>query len=356
MSGRAPSARPVRVMLVEDSPTVRMLLCHIVDRDPRLQLAAVCVSAEEALDSLAEVAPDVISMDIRLPGMDGLDATRRIMEEKPTPIVVIADAVHDRTLDIALNALKAGALTVVEKPAGVGARAYDEMAETIATQLYIMSQVPVIRRRADSGGRQRGAVSTAARPNGGASVVGIAASTGGPPALASVLGALAPDFAAPVLVVQHMGPQFMEGFAAWLDGQTRLKVKLAEDRETPMPGVVYVAPGDRHLLMGAGGVMRLSSDPPIASQRPAANVLFRSLAETMGARAVGVLLTGMGEDGAKGLLAMKEAGAYTLIEDESTAVVFGMPGAAARLGAASLALPLDLIGPRLAQVAVGAKR
>ena len=125
-----PGSAAVRVMLVEDSPTVRTLLCHIIDCDPRLQLAAVCVSAEEALDSIAQVKPDVISMDIRLPGIDGLEATRRIMSTHPTPIVVIADSVHDATLGIAMNALKAGALTVVEKPAGPGADAYEQIAST----------------------------------------------------------------------------------------------------------------------------------------------------------------------------------------------------------------------------------
>ena len=142
-----PVSAKVRVMLVEDSPTVRTLLCHIIDRDPRLQLAAVCVSAEEALESIGQVAPDVISMDIRLPGIDGLEATRRIMSEHPTPIVVIADSVHDTTLGIAMNALKAGALSVVEKPSGPAAKTYSAVAATIATQLYIMSQVSVIRRR-----------------------------------------------------------------------------------------------------------------------------------------------------------------------------------------------------------------
>jgi two-component system chemotaxis response regulator CheB len=337
-------------MLVEDSATVRALLCHIIDSDPRLQLAAVCVSAEEALDSIAQVKPDVISMDIRLPGMDGLEATRRIMSEHPTPIVVIADSVHDSTLSIAMSALKAGALTVVEKPSGPGARTYEAVAGTIATQLYIMSQVPVIRRRLST---QRPVANAPARGQPArinASIVGIAASTGGPPALASVLGALDPGFPAPILLVQHMGAPFMEGFASWLADQTRLRVKLAENREVPVAGTVYVAPGDRHLVLSPGNTLALNVDPPLASQRPAATFLFQSLARVAGSRAVGILLTGMGEDGARGLLEMKEAGAFTIAEDESTAVVYGMPAAAARLGAVSQSLPYDLIGTRLSQL------
>ena len=336
-------------MLVEDSPTVRTLLCHIIDRDPRLQLAAVCVSAEEALDSIARVAPDVISMDIRLPGMDGLEATRRIMSENPTPIVVIADSVHDVTLGIAMNALKAGALTVVEKPAGLGAGAYEKIAGMISTQLYIMSQVSVIRRRDTSIRNPVVRASTdlssgaTARPN----VVGIAASTGGPPALAAVLGALDRDFPVPILLVQHMGAPFMEGFASWLSTQTKLRVKIAEDREIPRPGSVYVAPGDHHLELAQGNSLKLTTEPPLASQRPAATYLFQSLARVAGPKAIGVLLTGMGEDGARGLLQMKEAGAFTIAEDETTSVVYGMPAAAVRIGGVSVSLPQDLIAARL---------
>lgn len=346
------TASKVRVMLVEDSPTVRTLLCHIIDRDPRLQLAAVCVTAEEALASIAQVDPDVVSMDIRLPGMNGLEATRRIMSEHPTPIVVIADSVHDSTLAIAMNALKAGALTVVEKPSGPAARTYEDIADAIATQLYIMSQVPVIRRRLSPPRKQGGEdnINLASIKPVRANVVGIAASTGGPPALAAVLGALPKTFPAPVLLVQHMGAPFMEGFAHWLGGQTKLAVKLAENREIPMPGVIYVAPGDHHLVLEPGNMLGLNSGPPLASQRPAANLLFQSLARVAGPKAVGVLLTGMGEDGARGLLEMKEAGAFTIAEDESTAVVYGMPAAAVRLQGVSLSLPQDQIAARLSQL------
>ncbi len=348
------ATQPVRVMLVEDSPTVRSLLCHIIDRDPRLQLAAVCVTAEEALESIGQVNPDVVSMDIRLPGMDGLEATRQIMSQHPTPIVVIADSVHDSTLGIAMNALKAGALSVVEKPSGPGAKAYEDAADAIATQLFIMSQVSVIRRRMGLTKTQDAEqMRHASHGKVQAGLVGIAASTGGPPALAAVLGTLPKTFPAPVLLVQHMGAPFMEGFAHWLGGQTQLKVKLAENGERPAPGTIYVAPGDQHLEIAAGNVVRLHSGPALASQRPAANLLFQSMARIAGPKAVGVLLTGMGEDGARGLLEMKEAGAFTIAEDESTAVVFGMPAAAIRMKGVSLALPQDQIAARLTQLVAG---
>jgi len=331
-------------MIVEDSPTVRTLLCHIVERDRRLRLAAVCGTAEEALESIRSVRPDVVSMDIRLPGMDGLEATRRIMAEHPTPIVVIAGSVHDHQLGIALNALKAGALTVVEKPVDPSAAAYERIADTIATQLAIMSEVPVIRQRVPGPRRPAApAVAAMTRP----SVIGLAASTGGPPALASLLGALPPEFPVPLLVVQHMGGPFMSGFAEWLDSQTRLQVRIAVDGERPARGRVHVAPGDRHLTLSELGRLRVTSEPPLASQRPSATLLFRSLASVLGPKGMGIILTGMGEDGARGLLELRQSGGFTLAEDESTSVVHGMPGTAIRIGAACATLPLDAIAPKL---------
>ncbi len=351
----SPQSR-VRVMVVEDSLVVRQLLVHIIARDPRLVVAAAVGSAEEALREIGRVQPDVISMDIRLPGMDGLEATRRIMAEHPTPIVVIADSIEDSSLKISMNALRAGALTVVEKPVGVSSAGYAGIADTIRTQLYIMSQVPVVRRRSfawqPQGAPERPkpeAVQGLVRPG----MMGIAASTGGPPALAKILGALPADFPLPILLVQHMGAPFMEGFASWLTGLMPLEVRLAQDQEIPSAGTVYVAPGDRHLLLSQAGTLRVSAEPPVGNQRPSATLLFQSMAQALGRRGVGVILTGMGEDGAQGLAELRQAGGYTLAEDESTAVVYGMPAAAVRLGGVSVSLPLDLIAPRLLRLARG---
>lgn len=346
--------RVVRVMIVEDSLVVRQLLAHIVSRDPRFEIAAAVSSAEEALAEIARVKPDVISMDIRLPGMDGLEATRRIMSEHPTPIVVIADAIEDSKLHISMNALRAGALSVVEKPVGLANVSYEAIAQTICTQLFIMSSVPVIRRRNMAVGSGARPVEPAKRPLRdfcGLRFVALGASTGGPPALAKIMDALPEDFAAPVFIVQHMGAAFMEGFAEWLDGLSRLKVGLAIDGEVARAGRAYVAPGDRHLRIQAGGVMQLTQEPPVNSQRPSANVLFSSLAKAAGPYTAGALMTGMGEDGALGLLELQAAGGYTLAEHASTAVVNGMPAAAVRLGAAREVLPMELVGARLVKLA-----
>lgn len=347
----------VRVMLVEDSLVVRTLLTHIVGRDPRLELAGAVGSGEEALAAIETIRPDVVSMDIRLPGIDGLETTRRIMAERPTPIVVIADAVEDSSLRISMNALRAGALSVVEKPVATTHAGYDAVAGEICTQLRIMAAVPVIRRRPIGSAwpdRQAGAAlhstflpASDAQPI----VLAIAASTGGPPALAKVIGALPADFPLPVLLVQHMGAAFMEGFASWLDGVVGLPVALAREGERIVPGRVHVAPGDRHLELGPGRTLRIGDSAPVGGQRPAATVLFRSVARHAGPRAIGALLTGMGEDGALGLADMHRAGAATIAEHESTAVVYGMPGAAVRLSAAGSVLPIDEIAGHILRAA-----
>lgn len=345
--------KPVRVMIVEDSLVVRQLLSYIVGRDPRFVVVAAVASAEEAINELERVRPDVISMDIRLPGMDGLEATRQIMADHPTPIVVFADAIEDSSLKISMNALRAGALTVVEKPVGVATASYDTLAQTLCTQLFIMSSVPVIRRRTIGAPTGPAIARTADRSDlrfDGVGFLALAASTGGPPALAKLLDVLPADFPAPVFVVQHMGAAFMEGFANWLNGLTALTVALGRDGELAIPGRVYVAPGDRHMTVTAGGVIRLTSTAPVSGQRPSASVLFNTLAATAPGRTLGVLLTGMGEDGATGLSDLRKAGGYTVAEHESSAVVYGMPAAAARLGAAREILPLDMIGARILQL------
>ena len=350
----SPSHLPVRVMIVEDSTVVRHLLAHIIARDPRLKLVAAVASAEDALHELPRVRPDVISMDIRLPGMDGLEATRRIMTEQPTPIVVIASAGEGESLNLSMGALRAGALSVVEKPVGVTSSGYDALAEHICTQLVIMSDVPLIRQRdirARVADRPSGAA--AAGPPAKPAILGIAASTGGPQALVKVLGGLPADFPLPVLLVQHIGAPFVEGFAHWLDGVVPMKVVLGAEGDILQPGVVHVAPADHHMLVGPRRVIRLSGHAPVDGQRPAATEMFRSIAEVYGPTGVGVLLTGMGEDGARGMMAMRRQGAMTITEDASTAVVYGMPAAAVRLGGSAMALPLPLIAPRLLRLVQG---
>lgn len=348
--------KKIRVLIVEDSLVVRELLKHIVGSDARFEVVGAVESAEEALTLLDVVSPDVISLDIRLPGMNGLDATLQIMARRPTPIVVVAAQVDDDELNIAMNALRAGALAVVEKPVGVTNEAFESMAARLCTQLAIMSQVKVMPQRIDRGLRfGTSEPPLPARKAGGSySVVGIVSSTGGPQALTRLLGALGPGFPLPILLVQHITSSFLEGFVSWLSGVTPFDVRIGRDGETPEAGRIYMPSADRHLVM-EGGRLALIDTPPVCSQKPSGSVLLSSLSKEAGRRGVGIVLTGMGADGADGLLDMHKAGAHTIGEDESTCTVFGMPAAAAKLGATREMLPLGAIAPRLKELAGGGK-
>jgi two-component system chemotaxis response regulator CheB len=349
--------RKIRVLIVEDCRVIRQFLEYIIQQDPRLEIAGAVGTAEEALRVLDRLAPDVISMDIRLPGMNGFEATQRIMAERPTPIVVISASGERENLGTTMNALQAGALTVLEKPVGTTSAEYAALAERICTQLAIMSQVKVVRRRGGAALAHPGSAlptltlerHTVRRPN-QHRALGIVASTGGPNALVQILGGLGADFPLPILLVQHIIPTFLEGFASWLERACPFSVAVVKDREIPLAGTVYLASQDRHLRLESG-VLRTDSSKAICAQRPSGTVLFESMAKTLGEDALGVLLTGMGQDGAEGLLRIRKNGGHTIAEHESSAVVYGMPAEAVRLGAACESLPLSAIAPRLLELA-----
>jgi len=339
--------KKTRVMIVEDSPVISALLEYCIGSDSRLEVCATAGSAEEALDTFEEIAPDVIAMDIRLPGIDGLEATRRIMSKKPVPIVVVAASIESgKWNSTPMEALRAGALTVLEKPVGITHADYAALSERLCTQLFIMSQVKLVRRHSsrvlhategDLPGVPSGAVFR---------MLGIVCSTGGPGALVRVLGALGREFPLPILLVQHMTASFIAGFASWLDTVCPFSVAVVKDGCVPVAGTVYMAPAERHLQLDVGR-LRLDAGDQVSFQRPSGTVLFQSMARDLGAGALGVLLTGMGDDGAAGLLAIRRAHGYTIAEDESTAVVYGMPAVAVRMGAVLESLPLPSIAPRV---------
>jgi two-component system chemotaxis response regulator CheB len=335
----------IRVLIVEDSKVIREFLEYIIGRDPRLEVAASVGSAEDALKVLTRLSPDVISMDIRLPGMNGFEATRRIMSEKPTPIVVVSASVECQDLQITMNALQAGALTVLEKPAGSGSADYEALAERLCTQLAIMSQVRVVRRRTSAKPAPRIPRQTEARP-GDYLMLGIVCSTGGPNALVQLLGGLGTGFSLPITLVQHITSSFLEGFASWLASVCPFPIVIVKERMCLAPGKIYVAPRDRHLRVLPGYVQPDSGDP-VCAQRPSGTVLFESIADAYGPQALGAILTGMGDDGARGLMKLRNRGGYTIAEDESTAVVYGMPAEAVRMGGVCESLPLPEIAPRI---------
>ncbi len=342
-------------MIVEDSAVVSALLEHCIERDPRLEVCATAASAEEALAMLERtspevIGPDVIAMDIRLPGMDGLEATRRIMSRNPVPIVVVAASMESGKWNtIPIEALRAGALTVLEKPAGTTNADYQRVAERLCTQLVIMSQVKLVRRNGGCDPLSFDVHAVVFKP-GVFTMLGITCSTGGPQALVHLLGALGPAFPLPILLVQHMTGSFIQGFARWLEGVCPFRARLVNDGCIPIAGSVHMAPADRHLRLDSGRLW-LDAGDPISFQCPSGTVMFQSMARDLGEAALGVLLTGMGDDGALGLLDIRRAGGYTIAEDESTAVVYGMPAAAVQMEAVCESLPLHTIAARVLELA-----
>ena len=354
--------KKIRVMIVEDSPTVTELLKAIIGGDPRLEVAAAVSSGEEALEIIEKVKPDVISMDIRLPGIDGFITTQRVMQNFPTPVVVVSASVESEELKISMNALRAGALAVLEKPVGFTQQDFEKIAQHLCTQLVIMSEVKVVRQRFNRNldlpsARGKRAAAPATPPtrkefpalDRKLTIMGIAASTGGPNALLEVINKLPGDFPLPILLVQHITQSFHEGFVQWLNSLCPFPVVMVNGKHIPEPGKIYTAMPDHHLTVNKG-FLESTQGAPVSRQRPSATVLFRSLAESYNKHALGVLLTGMGDDGAEGLKAIRDAGGYTIAEDESTAVVYGMPASAVRLGAVCESLPLPQITPRILEI------
>ncbi|MEX0852798.1 MAG: chemotaxis-specific protein-glutamate methyltransferase CheB [Bauldia sp.] len=349
--------KTVSVMVVEDSAVARELITSTLNSDPRISVICAVDSAEKALPLVPRLKPDVISMDVRLPGMSGIEATQQIMEECPTPIVIVAADLSNQTVNSSMEALRAGALSVVEKPTIDSPEAYEAMARRLCEQFVNLSAVKVVRQRFNAAANRRRVAPT--RPpqpaglGGAVEVVGVVASTGGPPAIARLLQGLGSAFPAPILVVQHMGAGFMEGYASWLGTVCDLKVVLAKDGEEPVAGRVYVGPGRYHLTHQAGR-LRLVGDWTERGHVPSGDMLFGSLAASVGARGLGVLLTGMGDDGARGLLEMYRAGAYTIGQDRATSAVYGMPAAAKALGAVIEELPIGAVAVRIVRLVTGA--
>jgi two-component system chemotaxis response regulator CheB len=337
----------IRVLIVEDSPVVQEHLRRIISADPRLEVVGIAASGEKALELVEKLSPDVISMDIQLPGMQGFEATRRIMSTRPTPIVVVS-GIATEEINLSMEALKAGALAAVEKPVAATHEHYVALADRLCTQLAIMSEVKVVRQRAFSTSKLRpGALTLNNDVDAGSyEVLGIAASTGGPNALLQVLTGLGHDFPLPIAIVQHMTMGFISGFADWLGNVVKLPVSVVTQPTTLLKGRVYLASSEKHLVLD-GLKAFLDDGPSICNQKPSANPLFTSMAHTLGSAGIGVVLTGMGEDGAAGLRDLRLAGGFTIAESESTAVVYGMPAAAVRMGAAIESLPLGDIAERI---------
>lgn len=324
-------------MVVEDSAVSRALIRRILEADAGVEVVATANNGKEALALLGHHSPDVLTMDIHMPVMDGFEATKEIMANDPLPIVIVSASMNPRDVKQSFRALEAGAVACLEKPSGLGHPNFEEHAAKLCKTVKSMSKVRVIRRRKEyslrsiSGDADEKAAAKKRQPQ----LFAIGASTGGPVAIRDLLCGLPDDMPAPVVIAQHISDGFANGLVDWLDATVPQKVRVAVSGEVPRAGTVYVSPAGRHIEIAPGGALRTVDEPPEHGCRPSADRLLRTAARIYGVRAVGILLTGMGKDGAQGLKELKDAGALTFAQDERSSVVFGMPGEAVRIGAAS---------------------
>jgi two-component system, chemotaxis family, protein-glutamate methylesterase/glutaminase len=351
----------IKVLIAEDSPMTRMLLVELLNSDPLIRVIGAVNDGQAALDFLeaSKDRPDVVIMDIHMPRLDGFEATRRIMESRPLPIIICTATSNPLELTIAFRSMEAGAVACVAKPVALG-EDFESCRYNLLQTVRLMSEVKVVRRWSRSRTASPAIGTIAPIPSRivtpGIKMIGIGASTGGPPVLQIILSGLPKDFPVPLLIVQHISRGFLPGMVEWLSQTTGLRVQIAAHGAVPLPGHAYVAPDDFHLGIGATGRIVLSREEPESGLRPAVAYLFRTLANHSGATAVGVLLTGMGKDGAAELKRMKDCGAMTIAQDRDSSIVHGMPGEAIQLGAATQVLAADQIAAALiAQVQRSAK-
>jgi two-component system chemotaxis response regulator CheB len=354
----------IRCLIVDDSRTFRAVLRDILGRAPGVHVVAEAADGDEALARTLELRPDVITMDARMPRMDGLSAIREIMYQAPTPIIVVSA----ESEAVSFEALQLGAIEVVAKPRGSRPERYERDAEAIRMAVRAVAGLKLVTRRRPPTGPSRTPVSTPARsdtsppyrppetpaltplpvrvpalgPFQPPCVIGVASSTGGPQALCRILASLPENYKIPVLVVQHIADGFDSGLVKWLDSETAVRVKLAEQGEPLVAGTVYFGPNGRHLTAHDDRI-RLEDGPIVRGFKPSGTVLLGSLAASYGSGAAGLVLSGMGEDGAAGLRQLRDRGGFTAAQGPATSVVYGMPRVAWETGAAAHSLELDEI-------------
>jgi two-component system chemotaxis response regulator CheB len=339
----------IKVLIAEDSPSVAAIMRDLLKRDPEIDVVGWAKSGREAVSMRNALEPDVITMDLNMPLMGGLEAIRTICTTRPVPILVISSLIESRDSELAFEALRCGALDVMGKPSSVGPGGFTGIGEELKFRIKAVSRIHAMRRY----NRPAPGHPPKRKPQAGRKLkqplVVIGASTGGPPALAKVLGGLPRYFPVPIAIVQHIATGFIAGLRQWLERQSALPVQVAADDVPLQSGHVYLAPDDRHLEIGPGRILTLNSEEPSRGHRPSVDRLMDSAARIYGPDVVGVLLTGMGRDGAQGLRSIRDAGGRTIVQDEDTSLVFGMPREAILNDAAEIVSPLERIAGEIVE-------
>lgn len=339
----------IRVLLIDDSHIALYILQRLLSRSPDIQVVGTAANGKEALDLLPQLNPDVICTDLHMPMMDGLEFTRAVMSKQPRPILVLSVSVEANSLNV-FQLLEAGAVDVFSKPRAILEADQEKLAKELASKIRVVAGVHVFLRRIVSA-PYPSLPPLALPPHAPVRIVAIGASTGGPQALREILGNLPADFPLPVVCVQHIGSDFLPELVAWLDEATPMQVRKASQGETPQAGTIYFAPEDVHLELDEAGRFDLSQAPLCDGHQPSVTVTMSAIARHFGADAVGVLLTGMGRDGADGMRDIASNGGVTIAQDEASSVVYGMPKEAVALGAVQHVLPLEQIAPALIALA-----
>jgi len=333
----------IKVLLVDDSPLALTILKRMLSTAGDIEVVGTAKNGKEALGLIPDLDPKVILTDLHMPVMDGLEFTKKVMERYPRPILVVSVSVSESSLNV-FNLLEAGAVDVFQKPRSGLEAEYLLETEELVRKVRILSGVHVFRRAKPSSEfvvRSSELKECESRiTNHALRIVAVGASTGGPQALQQILAQMPSSYPIPIICVQHIGEMFLPGLLEWLQSVCHLKVRVAEDGEMPVAGTVYFPPTGTHLIIDSGGRFRRSMEPPVNGHRPSITVTFKSVAERYGKGAIGVLLTGMGSDGAAGMKAIADAGGTTIAQDEMTSIVFGMPKSAIELNAAGQVLPL----------------
>lgn len=330
----------IRVLIADDSLTGRKLLAGILSSNPEFEISGTATNGKEAVELAKRLQPDIISMDINMPILDGIEATKLIMSENPIPVVIVSSIYNESNVIHAIEELEAGAVTVLPKPHGPGHSGFARESQKYINTMRLMSELKVVRRAYKRGYPEIKTELTSFNNSDNffnhtdAELVVIGSSAGGPEALKQFLGELIPDFPLPIIIVQHLDPHFVNGFLAWMNSYSPIPAKIAENGEVLLSGNIYLPSADTHITVTPGKIEMIKHyTKERVIYKPSIDILFESVAKFYGKKAIGIIFSGMGNDGAKGLKQMKERGAYTFAQDKESSLIYGMPQEAFKCGA-----------------------